>query len=63
LIYSESFRALPGTLKVRILDRLDSALRSRDPKDRYAYLPSDEKQRIRDILIETHPDAKARWKN
>ena len=63
LIYSESFRALPETLKVRILDRLDSALRSRDPKDRYAYLPSDEKQRIRDILIETHPDAKARWKN
>jgi hypothetical protein len=63
LIYSESFRALPATLKVRILDRLDSALRSRDPKDRYAYLPSDEKQRIRDILIETHPDAKARWEN
>lgn len=63
LIYSESFRALPETLKVRILDRLDSALRSRDPKDRYAYLPSDEKQLIRDILIETHPDAKARWKN
>ena len=63
LIYSESFRALPDTLKVRILDRLDAALRSRDPQDRYAYLPADEKQRIREILIETHPDAQARWKN
>ena len=63
LIYSESFRALPETLKGRILDRLDAALRSRDPKDRYAYLPADEKQRIRDILLETHPDAQARWKN
>ena len=63
LIYSESFRALPDTLKRRILDRLDAALRSRDPQDRYAYLPADEKQRIRQILIETHPDAQARWKN
>lgn len=63
LIYSDSFHALPVTLKARILDRLDAALRSRDPKDRYAYIPADEKQRIRDVLIETHPDAKARWKN
>lgn len=63
LIYSDSFRALPDTLKVRIWDRLDAALQSRDPKDRYAYLPADERQRIREILIETHPEAKARWKN
>jgi hypothetical protein len=61
LIYSEGFRALPETLKVRILDRLQAALLSRDPKDRYAYLPAGEKQRIHEILIETHPDAKARW--
>lgn len=61
LIYSESFGALPETLKVRILDRLAAALQSRDPKDRYAYLPSEEKQRIYAILLETHPDARARW--
>ncbi|MCX6954551.1 MAG: hypothetical protein NTV51_20550 [Verrucomicrobia bacterium] len=61
LIYSESFRALPETLRVRILDRLESALLSRDPKDRYAYLPAEEKQRIHAILLETQPDAKARW--
>ena len=63
LIYSETFRALPETLKAQILDRLESALRSRDPQDRYAYLPPDEKERIREILIETHPDARAHWKN
>jgi len=61
LIYSESFRALPVTLKLRILDRLQDVLRSREPQDRYAYLPAEEKQRIFDILIETHPDAKQRW--
>jgi hypothetical protein len=61
LIYSESFRALPETLKVRVLDRLQVALRSRDPKDRYAYLGNDEKQRIYEILLATHPDAKEQW--
>jgi hypothetical protein len=44
-----------------VLDRLQDALRSRDPKDRYAYISGDEKERIYDILIETHPDAKLHW--
>jgi hypothetical protein len=44
-----------------VLDRLGAALRTRDPKDRYAYLSTEEKQRIYEILIETHPDAKTRW--
>ena len=61
LIYSEAFRELPVRLKHAILDRLDLALLSRDPTDRYAYLPADERARIREILIETHPDAGARW--
>ena len=61
LIYSESFRALPEGLKGRVLDRLQAALQSRDSKDRYAYLGNDEKQRIYEILIETHPDARLRW--
>lgn len=62
LIYSESFRALPETLRGRILDRLHAALVSRDPQDRYAYLPAAEKARILEILTETHPDARARWR-
>jgi hypothetical protein len=61
LIYSDAFRALPPQLKTRVLDRLQAALRARDARDRYAYLPSEEKQRIYDILMETHPDVKARW--
>jgi hypothetical protein len=61
LIYSESFRHLPARLKQGILDRLDTALRSRDPADRYAYLPVEERTRIREILLETHADARARW--
>ena len=61
LIYSESFRALPETLKTRVLNQLETTLRSRDPKDRYAYLGADEKTRIHEILLETHPDAKLHW--
>lgn len=55
LIYSATFRALPETLKVRILDRLHAALLSRDPRDRHGYLPAEEKERIHGILVETHP--------
>jgi hypothetical protein len=61
LIYSDSFRALPVTLKTRVLERLEAALRSRDPKDRYAYLDNEEKERIYEILLHTHPDARRQW--
>lgn len=61
LIYSDSFRALPMPLKNRILDRLQTILQGREAGDRYAYLATDEKRTIYEILVETHPDAKARW--
>lgn len=61
LIHSEMFAALPEPLLARIFARLQSALESRDPKDRYAYLPAGEKERIRAILLATHPEAKRRW--
>lgn len=61
LIYSDTFAALPAQLKLRILDRMRAALRDDDPRGRYAYLEPDEKRRIYEILVETHPDAKARW--
>jgi hypothetical protein len=61
LIYSEMFSALPEPLKSRLFSRLKAALENRDPQDRYAYLPADEKQRILGILVETHPEAKRRW--
>lgn len=61
LIYSDSFRSLPEPLKVRIIARLGDVLRGRDPGDRYNHIGPEEKQRIYDILIETHPDCKVRW--
>jgi hypothetical protein len=61
LIYSETFAALPAPLKAAIFARLDRALASRDPKDRHAYLPPEEKARIRAILLETLPEARAQW--
>ena len=59
LIYSDSFQSLAEPFKNRIFDRLRAILRG--PDDRYANLGTDEKQRIYDILVETHPDAKRRW--
>lgn len=61
LIYSPQFLALPAGLKSRVFQRLEKALTSRDPQDRYAYLSDVEKQRIHDILWQTHPDAKQFW--
>ncbi|MEO6245115.1 MAG: hypothetical protein ABIQ12_06740 [Opitutaceae bacterium] len=62
MIYTAMFRALPDPLRFHILDRLQAALASRDPKDRYAYLPAEEKQRIHDVLVETLPEARERWR-
>ena len=61
MIYSESFAALPETLKVLVFNRLRTALESDDSKGRYAYLPAEERRRIFDILLETHPEAARRW--
>ncbi len=61
LIYSEMFAALPEPLRARIFARLQSALASRDPKDRYAYLPAAEKEQIQALLLATLPEAQRRW--
>lgn len=61
LIYSDTFAALPEPLKGLIFDRLLGALHETGPDGRYAYLEPAEKKRIYEILLETHPDARARW--
>jgi hypothetical protein len=58
LIYSNSFASLPAPLKDRILDRLAAVLQGGDSSGRYAYLETDEKRRILEVLGETHPDAR-----
>ncbi len=58
LIYSDSFLALPSSLKTRIYRALFDALHTTDPTSRYAHLEEDEKIRIYSILMETHPEAR-----
>jgi len=61
LIYSDTFTALPSPLKTRIFDRLYAALHDDEPKSRYAYLEKEERRRIFEILVATHPEVKTRW--
>lgn len=61
LIYSESFLGLPDKLRNEVLDRLYTALTDDRPENRYAYLPKEERQRIYQILFETHPAARERF--
>lgn len=56
LIYSDSFQALPATLKRPIFERLAAILRGEDPKGRYSYLETVEKQRLDEILRATLPE-------
>jgi hypothetical protein len=61
LIYSESFMALPEILKRQIYVRLAGALNPVKPDPSYAYIGSEERARIRQILRQTHPDLRRFW--
>lgn len=63
LIYSDSFRSLPVSLRDRLIDRLGAVLEGRAGSDRYAYLPAAERAAIRDVLLATLPLARERWLN
>lgn len=56
LIYSESFLALPPQLKRRVYARLNQILTAHTAEPRYAYLGSEERERIGQILRETHAE-------
>ena len=58
LIYSDSFAALPSPLHDAILTRLSAILHGTDSTGRYAYLETDEKQRLLAILAATLPAAR-----
>jgi hypothetical protein len=59
MIYSPSFRGLPGLLKERVYSMLDEALTGSAPE--FAYLTTAEKRQIRMILKETVDDLPAQW--
>lgn len=63
LIYSEAFLALPTILKAQIYERLAKALNPAKPDPAYAYISSEERRRIAQILSETHPEFRQIWKN
>jgi len=60
MIYSGVFTGLPSELKRRVYRELGAAL-SREAAPDFAYLPTAEKEAIRQILRETLPDLPADW--
>lgn len=63
LIYSASFRELPAPLKKRVFARLDKALDPVHAEERYSYLDSAERSRVRRILQQTCPEFRQFTKN
>ena len=61
LIHSEFFLSLPQTLKRLVYKRLTEALHPTQPNPEYAYLDTDERARIRDILRHTHAELREFW--
>ncbi len=59
LIYSDCFLALPTELKKRVYARLVRALHPTNPDPRYAYLETEERIRISNILKQTHPELRS----
>ena len=57
LIYSDSFAALPPGVKTRVWRRLEEILSGNDTTSKFAHLTSEDRQGIREILLDTHPAA------
>ncbi len=55
LIYSESFDALPETIRQVVVRRLDEVLSGEDTSPEFAHLTADDRTAIREILVETKP--------
>jgi len=59
LIYSESFDSLPSTIHEYVVRRLGEILSGEDTSAHFAHLTADDRQAIREILIETKPSLAA----
>jgi len=62
LIYSEAFDALPETIRARFYSKLDTVLAGKDTAGMSAALTSAQRSAIRDIVLDTKPEARRRWK-
>lgn len=61
MIYSASFKGLPHLLKKAVYEHLAEILTPGQAMDGYAYLKEDERLSIRQILLQTDPDAQMFW--
>lgn len=61
LIYSDAFDALPETIRTRFYAKLDAALTGKDSPNATG-LTSAQRGAIREILLDTKPEAGRRWK-
>jgi hypothetical protein len=62
LIYSESFDALPASVKDRVYRRLWDVLTGKETGKDYAHLTPDDRQTIREILVATKKGLPDYWK-
>ena len=62
MIYSKSFEALPSQLKTEFYTQLDHVLAGADTSEDFAHLTPSERANIREILMDTKPEAAAAWK-
>jgi hypothetical protein len=60
LIYTASFDSLPDELRERFWQRMDDVLSGRDDSRTYAHLSAADRRAIREILVDTKPEARAR---
>lgn len=62
MIYSKAFDALPPQVKSEFYTQLHRVLSGENAAKEYEHLTSSERANIREILVETKPDAAAAWK-
>lgn len=62
MIYSRSFEALPSQMKSEVYSQLGQVLTGKDLSEDFTDLTPSEREHIREILLETKPEAKAAWK-
>jgi hypothetical protein len=62
MIYSKSFEALPVQVKTEFYAQLGKVLDGSDTSEDFAHLTPSERANIREILMETKPEAAAAWK-
>jgi hypothetical protein len=62
MIYSKSFEALPPQMKSEFYAYLGRVLSGEDASEDFAHLSASERENIRQILLDTKPEAAAAWK-